>query len=195
MLKIGVVGGPCSWKSAIIRNLVNYLGARGINGKPVSVEHDEEYARRYLREFGPLECEFEQFFLQQKTVEKERYMEQSACDIVICESPPFVSYIYAVQYPGAHENSKRIKALQEILITALETKDAYDAVLFSAPAPPRPDGIRFNLADIEVLARQIKGFMDCHKIPYVILDEDTPEARAEKAYSIIVELFNKQGRS
>lgn len=189
MIKVGVVGGPCSWKSAVIRNLVNFIGARGINGTPVSVEHDEEYPRRYLRELGPPQCEFEQLLVQEKGLEKEKHMECTGCDIVIIESPPFVSYVYAVQYPGSHGEEKRLKALQETLVTALKTKDSYDIVLFCSPVSPREDGIRFNTQDSKVISEQIKGFMDLHRISYLVLDEETPEARAEKAYEAIAKLF------
>ena len=155
MIKVGVVGGPCSGKSTLIRGLVNELGLRGLDARQVSVEYDEEWPRRHIRETGAPECEFEEYLMQSKIMEKEAYLVSTGCDIVICDSTSFAPYVYAVRYRSPHKASKRHKILQELHARALEHKDSYDIIFFVTSVPAREDGVRFNVRDSQAVADQI----------------------------------------
>lgn len=102
---IGIVGGPCTGKTTLTRFLYSTLHDYGVN-----VQLADEFASRDIvkngfpdRTYAPFE-QF-RFALQQRRLEDTCLRE---ADLVVSESPSFVSYLYAslekncVPLPRAH---------------------------------------------------------------------------------------------
>lgn len=205
MLKIAVVGGPCSGKSSFVRALVNELGSQGVNGREVSIDYYEEYPRSYIRETMRPLCEAEQYYIQDKILEKERHLERTKCDIIVCDSAAFSTYVYAVRYPGTHrgatpehEQHKRVKMLQELHTRALETNGSYDIIFFAEPVPPREDGVRFNVGEAKEIGDQIEGYLKLHQLPYIVLEahpRSTPKESIRRRVTRAMDVIAKHPKT
>lgn len=186
MKKICFVGGPGSGKSTLAREIVNKLGLLGYN-----VEYVDEYARKHIRETGRPCCIFEQYFIQDKQVEKEDYVARQNCDFIICDSASILSYAYAIRYQGRHSILKRRKVLQEILDKAHEQVATYDLIFFiPQEISCEEDGVRFNIEDARDISEQIEAFLKVEMISFYVLT-GTLEQRSEKALETIKEKARK----
>ena len=88
---IGIVGTVSAGKSTLARELAHRLGDGGYIGEVVP-----EFAREYKQRYGKIESPYEQLVILQEQLIRE----QTACistkaDIVLLETPSFVSEIYA----------------------------------------------------------------------------------------------------
>ncbi len=179
--KICFVGGPGSGKSTLARQVVIRLGLLGYNA-----EHVEEYARKHIRETATSCCEFEQVFIQEKQKEKEDFVAATNCDFVVCDSASFLTYAYAIRYPGNHGKVKRNKALQEILDRAHREASSYDHIFFiPQEIPVKEDGVRFNVGDAEAISTQIEAFLKLEMIDYVTI-RGTLEERTQHVLNVIL---------
>ena len=123
MIRIGIVGVPGSGKTTLARG----LAAECRNHPELkNVELVSEYARRYISKHGKIESISEQFLILEKQIEFEDSVCNDKLNIMISDSPIFLSFIYCLSLPRV--SSKEIVFFNNIFKKMTKLNRAFTSV-------------------------------------------------------------------
>ncbi|MDO8610798.1 MAG: AAA family ATPase [bacterium] len=178
---IGILGSPSTGKTTTARSLAGMLSTQ----TDKHVEYVDEFATHFINKYKKyLKNGFpsieDQYLFINKQLKKES---DSSADIIITDSPIFLSLIYAQRV----YNKKNIKEqfyYNEIQNICLEHINRY-AYLFYCPIgvvkiQKKKNRLHDNPGMLKEIDNQIKGYLNLHCIKYVELPESEIEIRIKK---------------
>ena len=189
MLRIGFTGVPGAGKTSTARALVSNL--RYVNNHK-NIELVQEYARRYISKHGNIEHIWEQYRITSKQIEWEENITNENLDILVTDSPIFLSFLYAIELKKTNE--KDIMVFNDIfkMLTKLNfPKPRYDIIFHLPPTiEPVDDGIRskiqFQKEWRENSEQQIKSILNIFQPGIMItLHENNLNDRVDKCIEIL----------
>lgn len=176
-MKIGIAGGPGVGKSTLAKDLCGELTAKGF-----TAEAPEEFARIYIKRFGPPHNIYEQslFLLGQKAQE-----ERVNADFVISDCPKFLSYLYLIPFADLN-NPKHNYLIHKVYEQALATLSEYNYFIYIPKEFPfKENGVRYQTdKETKRLDRMIKSFFNIHRLRRLTV-RGTPEQRLGQAMEYI----------
>lgn len=140
MLKIGFSGLPSTGKTTLAEAVYHEL-KKSVDLSSVALV--EEYARSYIRMYGTLENIWEQSRILDIQIEWEKHAYESYMDIILCDSPIQLAFLYANELNGGSVKEQIV--LSDIFnkINKITTDSPYD-IIFHLPE----DGIPIILDDV-----------------------------------------------
>lgn len=142
-----------------------------------SSECVKEYARHYIERYGVPEHVFEQMFILDGQGKWEEQLARTY-DIVLSDSPIFLSYMYGRMLADTQDNKQR-GYLVRLYELALESTTTYDAIYILPPRVVREDGVRTqDSEDARKIHRMIEAFLVNHNIPYTPVPAGTYDQQA-----------------
>lgn len=184
--KIGICGAPSSGKTETAKALSHLLNTH----LHTNSFHVLEYATSFIQKYDRHPSTIDQFMLWYSQRAREENAISKA-NIVISDSPTFLSYIYMMFY-----NRKQMDAQFRIHLTKLYKRVIEDIGGYSRMIYLRPNrdlsenNIRFQtIGEIHKIAERIYAFLQWHNIPHII-------AERGDEYKILESLFymNKIGK-
>jgi nicotinamide riboside kinase len=164
--RIGICGPPSAGKTTMSHQLRRLIDD--------SCECAKEYARHYIEKNGAPMHVFEQMLI----IDGQRKWEMQLSriyDVVISDSPLFLSYIYGRMLTDVSD-CKQKSALVRLYELALEATDEYDAIYLLPPRAIREDGVRTqDDEDAYKIYGLIEAFCDNHGIEYTHIPPGTYE--------------------
>lgn len=140
MLKIGFSGLPSTGKTTLAE-AVN-LELKNISGLN-RVEKVAEYARSYIRKYGPIQHISEEYRLVDIQREWEDLIDPDSTDIMLCDSPIQLAFLYATELnTGTAKDQMMITDIFK-KISSITTNKPYD-IIFHLPE----DGIPVIIDDV-----------------------------------------------
>jgi nicotinamide riboside kinase len=144
MIRIGFTGVPGSGKTTTAREVA--ARCRSIN-QLKKVELVSEYARRYISKHGFPDLIWEQYRIMQKQIEWEDSIPKDNLDVMITDSPVFVSLTYALDFKIS--STKDVMVVNDIFkfLTKLNFPTPRYDIIFHLPPVLKPieDGVRPDL--------------------------------------------------
>jgi len=156
-MKIAFIGAPGTGKTTVAEDVKNKLKYMGYDTESVS-----EYARTYIRRFGPPKSVAEQIVITQNQITSEARLEKIH-DIIVCDSCSLLGYIYGATL-AYHHNSKdrgHLNLLHELVIEHFHTYD----VIFYIPKDREmvDDSIRYQTnEEADRIDKAIEGLLLLH---------------------------------
>lgn len=180
-IKVGIAGGPGVGKSTLARDVCNELVLRGF-----TAEAPQEYARIYIKRFGPPQDIYEQalFLLGQKSQD-----EKVNADFIISDCPKFLTYIYLIPFADLN-NPKHIYLVHKVYETALATLSEYNYFIYIPKEfSLKENGIRYqDDKEAQRLDFMIRSFFNIHRLRHLSV-KGTPEQRLQQAIKYIENSF------
>lgn len=141
MIRVGFTGVPGSGKTSTARALVSTLRR---HDEFKRVELVQEYARRYISKHGPMDGLWEQYRILGKQKEWEDSVANDKLDILVTDSPVFLGFIYAVEFPKKTEKDVMVYNDVFKLLTKLNFPESRYDMIFHLPPVVEPvdDGVR-----------------------------------------------------
>lgn len=143
MIRVGFTGVPGSGKTSTARALVSKLRH---HNEFKRMELVQEYARRYISKHGPMDGLWEQYRILCKQREWEDSVTNDKLDILVTDSPIFLSFIYAVLFPK--KTKKDIMVCNDVfkLLNKLNFPEHRYDMIFHLPPVVNPvdDGVRVS---------------------------------------------------
>jgi nicotinamide riboside kinase len=166
MIRVGICGIPASGKTTLARDLASKCSKLKEFKR---IELVQEYARDYIKVYGPVTSVLEQFLILEKQIEKEEVACNKELDLMITDSPCFLGFIYTSELPKF--SLKEIMFYNDIFRKMVELnypKPRYDIVFHLSPTlKPVQDGVRSKLQFDEVWREKadsmIKATMEIFK--------------------------------
>lgn len=162
--KIGICGGPSAGKTTISRELNKKINIE-LNGNSAT---SLEYATTFIQKYNQIPTINDQFMIwyQQKKREDDT---QNKCDILISDSPSFLSYIYSVYNSmGKNLDKNKIIYLSKIYKRVLEHTGSYSDIIFLETLNYKEDNIRYqNTEQAKEISNMIESFLHIHGIKYI----------------------------
>lgn len=166
--KIGICGAPSSGKTETAKALSSLMNTRLHSNS----FHVLEYATSFIQKYDRHPNSMDQFMLwySQRTREEDAW---SKADIVISDSPTFLSYIY-MMFHNREPMSDQFKIhLAKLYKRVLEDIGSYDHIIYLKPSGLTRNNIRFHdIEEIQDIANRIHSFLQWHRIPHIVAERD-----------------------
>lgn len=156
-LRVGICGPPSAGKTTMANRLRRLIYS--------NCECVKEYARHYIERYGPPTEVSEQMWILDG---QKKWEDQAAktYEVVISDSPLFLSYIYGRMLADVKDRKGR-GFLVRLYELAIEGAQSYDVVYILPPRAVRSDGVRTQSdEDSKNIYDLIKSFCDDHRIEY-----------------------------
>lgn len=140
MVKIGFSGLPSTGKTTLTQ-AVNLELKKSLDLS--RVELVSEYARSYIRKYGAIENIWEQYRLVDIQLEWERLANASYMDVMLCDSPIQLAFLYATELNGGTPKEQMVISDIFKKISKITADSPYD-IIFHLPE----DGIPIVLDDV-----------------------------------------------
>lgn len=181
MIKIGIMGAPCTGKTTLAKLLSVELQYRWQR----NAEYIDEYARQFVARFG-LPTVYDQYFFFEQQLKKESQI-SSKTEFLITDSPCYLSYIYGSKVMDTRNGKDRLYflALVERLAEHLQRYD-YTFYLPATDNAIEEDGMRIHVTEesrMDVDLR-IRGFFAIYNVPYHVV-KGSLEQRLEQIIGIL----------
>lgn len=141
MIRVGFTGVPGSGKTSTARALVSSLRRHDDFKR---VELVQEYARRYIKKHGELDYLWEQYRIVNKQIEWEDSVVNDKLDILVTDSPIFLGFTYAAEFPKTSEKDRMLfNDIFKLLTKKNFPTHRYDMIFHLPPLlEPVDDGVR-----------------------------------------------------
>jgi len=163
VIKIGIMGAPCTGKTTLAKELSVELQYRWRR----MAEYIDEYARQFVARFGTPTV-YDQYFFFEQQLKKEQQISPKT-EFLITDSPCYLSYIYGSKVMDSRNAKDRVYflALVERLAEHLQRYD-YTFYLPVTDNPVEEDGMRIHTSeDIRRdIDRRIQGFFAIYSVPH-----------------------------
>jgi nicotinamide riboside kinase len=159
--KIGFCGAPACGKTVMVRSLVNKLAIEyGANAEAVT-----EFARSYVSHYGPPKWYVQPLITWQQQL---REIEATYANIILCDSPTFLSTLYAQFYHKKPLNDTSIFILSEMYKNALQASRTYSDIILLDKKDLKKDGLRYqDETENEKIHSLIYNFLTTYNIPFI----------------------------
>jgi nicotinamide riboside kinase len=140
-IRVGIAGCPGSGKSTLARSLAgSFVGQIG------SVELVQEYARRYINKYGPIESIYEQMRILKKQTEWEDSIPNEV-DLILTDCPIHIGWAYVMEM-RKWENRKEALIVKDVFseMNRLNYPKRYDIIFQLKPNyKTEKDGTRTDI--------------------------------------------------
>jgi nicotinamide riboside kinase len=175
VIKIGIMGAPCTGKTTLAKGLSVELQYRWRR----LAEYIDEYARQFVARFGTPTV-YDQYFFFEQQLKKEQQV-SAKTEFLITDSPCYLSYIYGSKVMDSRSGKDRLYflALVERLAEHLHRYD-YTFYLPVTGNPVEEDGMRIHTTEDmrRDIDRRIQGFFAIYSVPYHTVDGTLDERLA-----------------
>ncbi len=162
---IGIAGGPSAGKSETAKSLSHTLNTE-MNANSF---HVAEFATTFIQKYHKKPNFWEEFFIWHGQHEREHDAE--AANIVISDSPTFLTYIYLLHLPKEEFSADTALVLAKMYKRVLFDIDWYSDLIFLEMKEYRENKIRYqSAAEALRVQNRIRGFLDDHNINYSTYD-------------------------
>lgn len=181
MIKIGIMGAPCTGKTTLAKQLSVELQYRWQR----VAEYIDEYARQFVARFG-VPTVYDQYYFFEQQLKKEAQV-SSRTEFLITDSPCYLSYIYGSKVMDTRNGKDRLYflALVERLAEHLHRYD-YTFYLPVTDNLVEEDGMRIHTTEetrVDV-DRRIQGFFAIYGVPYHTVN-GTLEERTRQIIAVL----------
>lgn len=186
---IGILGAPSTGKTTIARSVAAAVAAK----TKKKVEYTDEFATEFIGRFkdhltgggGGFPSPEDQYLIMQRQLRKE--IDRKA-EILITDSPFFLSWVYA-QRSYNPANPKEVFFLSEIYSIVLENINRYDHI-FLCPigkigVQKKSERLHTEDATLLDIDRQIRGFLQAHRLPYIELESSDLNERVKEILNVV----------
>lgn len=165
--KTSFIGGPGTGKTTLVKQLDVDYSLAGYNSS-VSLE----FARSYIRRFGPPTSIFEQILIYEG--QKQLESELSHCDIIFCDNSSILNYIYGLIRCDL-KNPKEVYSLMKLYEWAMNDLQDYELFYIPREFHMEQDGVIYQTEELAIqVDKKIKAFLDMMKLPYTVITGDVP---------------------
>jgi nicotinamide riboside kinase len=184
VIKIGIMGAPCTGKTTLAKQLSVELQYRWHR----LAEYIDEYARQFVAQFGTPTV-YDQYFFFEQQLKKEAQVSPRT-EFLITDSPCYLSYIYGSKVMDTRNEKDRLYflALVERLAEHLHRYD-YTFYLPVTDNLIEEDGMRIHTTEDTRMDvdRRIQGFFAIYSLPY-----HTVNGTLEERLSQIVQMLRPE---
>lgn len=160
--KIGICGAPSSGKSETSKWLSYNINTR-FGGNSF---HVVEFATSFIQKYHRIPNFHDQFFIWYG--QRSRELDANTANIVISDSPIFLSYIYMCMLNQTDLCSESAMYLSKVYKRVLFDMINYTDILFLELNNYADNNIRYNTeSEAQKIQLQILQFLDYHKIRYI----------------------------
>jgi nicotinamide riboside kinase len=164
--KIGICGAPSSGKTETAKSISHLLNTHF----HANSFHVLEYATSFIQKYDRHPNAMDQFMLWYSQRAREENAATKA-NIVISDSPTFLSYIYMMYYQRKPMDNQFKIYLAKLYKRILEDIDRYNKIIYLRPKNLTENNVRFqNQEEIHEIARRIHSFLECHNIPHIVTE-------------------------
>lgn len=165
--KIGICGAPSSGKTETAKALSHQLN---VNLQANSF-HILEYATSFIQKYDRYPNAMDQFMLWYSQRGREENAASKA-NIVISDSPTFLSYIYMLFHNKTRMDTQFRIHLAKLYKRVLEDINTYNHIIYLRPKNLIDNNIRFHtLGEIRDISQRIYSFLQYHNIPFLVAEQ------------------------
>lgn len=165
--KIGICGAPSSGKTETAKILSHLMNTRFC----ANSFHVLEYATSFIQKYNRHPDSTDQFMLwySQRAREVDA---ASKANIIISDSPTFLSYIYTLFHHRNQMDDQFRIHLTKIYKRVLEDLKNYSRIIYLQPKNLIYNNVRFqNSGEMHEIANRIYSFLRWHNIPHIIAEQ------------------------
>lgn len=178
--KIGICGAPSSGKTETAKALSHQLN---VNLQANSF-HTLEYTTSFVQKYDQHPNAMDQFMIWYSQRAREENAASKA-NIVISDSPTFLSYIYMLFHNKVQMDTQFRIHLAKLYKRVLEDIDTYNCIIYLRPKNLVNNNIRFHtIGEIHDITQRIYSFLQWHNIPHLIAEQGDARKIVESIFYI-----------
>lgn len=160
--RIGVCGGPSAGKSEMSKHLSFILNTK----YNANAFHVTEFATTFIQKYKRHPTFWDQFMVWHGQLSREQSADSA--NIILSDSPTFLSYIYLVHYKQFDLSEQTALYIAKLYKRVLLDLPKYTDVVFLELQDYKDNGVRFqNKDEATRISARVKQFLDEHRVPYL----------------------------